>query len=92
MKNEQAPDAPKIEFPLDYPIKVIGNNDDDFAELVGAIIKDYDPKFDATTIVKVPSSKGAFVSLRFSIWATGEDQLGKMHQALIKLNCVKMVL
>jgi uncharacterized protein len=92
MSKKQAPDAPKIEFPLDYPIKVIGDNEDNLAALVSDIVKQFDPKFDAEKIVKVPSSKGTFVSLRFSIWATGEDQLGNMHETLIKLSCVKMVL
>lgn len=87
---EQEP--PKIEFPLDYPIKVIGNNDSDFADQVSAVVKQFDPGFDPASIVEVASRKATFVSLRFSIWATGKDQLSSMHQALLKLDSVKMVL
>lgn len=92
MTDPQAPEAPKIEFPLDYPIKVIGNNEDDFELIVSEVIERFDPGFDREAIVKVASRKATFVSLRFSIWATGKDQLSGLHQELMKLSCVKMVL
>lgn len=92
MANTQQPEAPKIEFPLDYPIKVIGDNHEAFAARVIAVVKLHDPKFTGENLVPIPSKKGTFVSLRFSIWAIGEDQLKAMHQALLKVDGVKMVL
>ncbi|TNC80060.1 MAG: hypothetical protein C9356_16090 [Oleiphilus sp.] len=92
MTKDQAPKAPKIEFPLDYPIKVIGTNEQDFEVQVSEVIERFDQGFDRKSIVKVASRKATFVSLRFSIWATGKDQLAGMHQELMKLSCVKMVL
>jgi len=92
MNIENTPDAPKIEFPLDYPIKVIGDNHDQFRAMVIEVVKQFDPKFTGDNLVPVPSKKGTFVSLRFSIWATGKDQLSSMHQALLKVQGVKMVL
>ena len=92
MLNTDHPDAPKIEFPLDYPIKVIGDNGDSFISDVSDVIKQYDPKFDQTCIKPVPSKKGTFVSLRLTIWATGEEQLDALHKALVALPNVKMVL
>lgn len=86
------PDAPKIEFPLDYAIKVIGDNHDNFIAEVAEIVCRFDENFAANKIVPIPSRKGTFVSLRFSFWATGKDQLDEMHQALQTLKAVKMVI
>lgn len=92
MNDNQQQEAPKIEFPLDYPIKVIGDNHEHFMVEVAAVVQRFDPKFQAKSITKVPSKKGTFVSLRFSIWATGEEQLSSMHKALLDVQAVKMVL
>ena len=86
------PDTPKIEFPLNYPIKVIGDNSDGFQATVVRIVTQFDPKFDASSITLIPSRNGTFVSLRLSLWATGEDQLQGMYKALKETGHVKMIL
>ena len=86
------PEAPKIEFPCDYPIKAIGDNGGDFQQLVVDTVRKFAPDLDESRIVLNPSSKGKFVSVRFFIQATGEKQLESIHKALLATGRVKMVM
>lgn len=86
-------EPPKIEFPCEnYPIKVIGDNADDFATLVIQIMQRYAPDFDIDTVSLNPSRNGTFVSVRVAITATGDDQLKSIHEALLATGRVKMVI
>lgn len=86
-------EPPKIEFPCkDYPIKVIGDNGDDFATLVVQVMQRYVVDFDHNTVSLNPSRNGTFVSVRVSITATGHDQLKAIHEALLATGRVKMVI
>jgi putative lipoic acid-binding regulatory protein len=85
-------DEPKIEFPCDYPIKAIGNNNVDLKALVVETVKLHAPDIDETKVVLNPSRNGTFVSVRFSIQATGPEQLKLIHEALMSTGQVKMVL
>lgn len=83
---------PKIEFPCDYPIKAIGENHVDLKSLVIEIVRIHAPDIDDSPIVLNPSRNGTFVSVRFSIFATGEEQLKCIHKDLIASEHIKMVL
>jgi len=85
-------DAPKIEFPCEYPIKAIGDNGDDFQTLVIETVKKFVPDLDETKVTLNPSRKGNFVSVRFIIQATGKAQLKILHEALMATGRVKMVI
>lgn len=86
-------EAPKIEFPCEnYPIKVIGLGGDDFKGFVIEVVQQYAPDLDLKTVTIQDSKKGTFQSVRFSITATGEEQLRALHQALMATGRVKVVL
>lgn len=85
--------APKIEFPCkNYPIKVIGEAGDGFAEMVVEVIRRHAPDLDAGTLVSRDSSKGRFVSVQVLITATGVEQLEAIHLDLRATGRVQMVL
>jgi putative lipoic acid-binding regulatory protein len=84
--------APKIEFPCQYPLKVIGDAEPDFADLVVAVIRQYDPGFNHETISLNASRTGKFVSVRLHIEATGKEQLESLHAELMATGRVKLVL
>lgn len=84
--------APQIEFPCQYPIKVLGTASVEFTVTVVQIVKQYDPDFDETTVTKRDSAKGTFCSVTLTINATGKDQLDALHKALKATGVVKMVL
>ena len=85
-------EAPKIEFPCDYPIKAIGDNGNDFKKLVIETVKNFAPDIDERRVTLNPSAKGNFVSVRFFIEATGKEQLEQIHKALLATGRVKMVM
>ena len=90
MSDEQ--EAPKIEFPCDYPIKVLGRKVDEFRPVVLAVFERHAPGFDQETIVVRDSRKGNFVAMTITITATGREQLDALHQDLIDTGLVQMVL
>lgn len=87
---EQEP--PKIEFPCEYPIKVLGISSVEFESLIVSVFERHAPGFDQTTITVKGSSKGTFTSLTITITATGPDQLEALHQDLRATGQVKMVI
>ena len=88
--TEQEP--PKIEFPCDYPIKVLGRSSEALESVVFDVIERHAPGFDQQTITVNASSKGTFTSITITINATGADQLEALHQDLLATGHVKMVI
>ncbi|WP_447528515.1 MULTISPECIES: YbeD family protein [unclassified Vreelandella] len=91
LRMPSASEPPKITFPCDYPIKVVGDAADDFAASVCQILVKYDPAFDATAIKVVPSRNGRFQSVRLTFQATGEQQLATLFEELKATGRVHMV-
>ena len=81
-----------IEFPCDYPIKVLGRAREDFQSVVLAVFELHAPEFDAETIQVKASSGGSFTSITVTIVATGPEQLSALHGALMATGLVSMVL
>jgi hypothetical protein len=88
---EQQP--PKIEFPCaDYPIKVLGEADDDLHTYVLEIFERHAPGFDQTRITVIESNKGRFKSITVWITATGVEQLVAINTDLRINKKIKMVM
>ena len=88
--SEQEP--PKIEFPCDYPIKVLGRSSEAFRGIILGVFERHAPGFDQAGIQVKDSAKGTFTSLTITITATGEDQLQALHEDLMATGHVKMVI
>lgn len=86
------PKAPKIEFPCDYVIKVIGNAAPDFTEFVVSVVEQHAPGIRDEHVTVNDSSKGRFSSVQLKIVATGEDQLKALFEELKASGRVHMVL
>lgn len=85
-------EPPKIEFPCDYPIRVIAENHISLRETVVRIVRLHAPDLSERTVSVRNSREGRYCSVRFSITATGEPQLRALHRALMDEPLVKMVL
>lgn len=86
------PEPPRIEFPCEYPIKVLGRNNDSLRPAVIAIFERHAPGFDQDAIRVRDSRRGAFVAITVTITATGPDQLRALHRDLMATGLVQMVL
>lgn len=89
---EGGEDAPKIEFPCLYPIKVIGVAAPGFEQQAIAAVERHTGKIDEKLIELNPSKKGSYVSVRVTIAATGQQQLENIFAELKLIEHVKMVL
>lgn len=85
-------EPPKIEFPCDYPIKVMGRQTEHFRTTVLEVFELHAPGFDAQLITERASRKGSFLSLTITITATGPQQLDALHKDLVASGAVQMVL
>ena len=85
-------DPPKIEFPCDYPIKVMGDSGDHLYQHVITVMERHAPGFDQTQITIRDSSKGRYQAITVNITATGKPQLEAIFADLKASTAVKMVL
>lgn len=81
-----------IKYPCDFPIKIMGKAEQDFTEVILAIVKRHAPDFDETTI-EIRSSKGGnYLSITCTIRATSRDQLDALYRALTDHPMISVVL
>lgn len=81
-----------INYPDDFPIKIMGATQDGFAEAIVALVIEHDPSFHAGKIEMRPSSKGNYLSLTATVRATSREQLDNLYRALTSHPMVKIVL
>jgi hypothetical protein len=81
-----------IEYPSDFPIKIMGVMRDDFAQTIVDVVIQHDPEFHAGKMEMRPSSKGNYLSLTATVRATSREQLDNLYRALSSHPMVKVVL
>ncbi len=81
-----------LEFPTEFPIKVMGRREGDFAQGVMAIVLRHSPDFDPKTMEMRPSSKGKYLGLTVTIQAKSREQLDALYRDLCGHPAVVMVL
>jgi putative lipoic acid-binding regulatory protein len=85
-------DTPKIEFPCEYPIKVIAENHPAIQEIVLRIVRAHAPDLLEDSVSIKNSRAATYCSVRVTIIAKGKSQLQAMHQALLGEPLVRLVL
>lgn len=81
-----------LEFPCDFPLKIMGLRSDDFAQTVVEIVLLHAPDFRPETVEMRPSSAGKYLSVTCTVRATSKPQLDALYQALSSHPAVKVVL
>ncbi|SDI02009.1 MULTISPECIES: YbeD family protein [unclassified Nitrosomonas] len=71
-----------IEYPCDFPIKIMGRSQKGLTQTVLSIVKNHAPDFDDTTLEVRASKNGTYLSLTCTIWATSRAQLDALYQEL----------
>ena len=83
---------PKIIFPCEYPIKVLGRACEAFQPTVLAIFRSRAGEFDSSGVVVKDSRKDTFQSITITIEAKSEEQLTLIHKDLMDTGLVSMVI
>jgi uncharacterized protein len=81
-----------IEYPSDFPVKVMGKTQAGFAQAVLEIVQSHAPDFDAATVQMKSSKGGKYLSVTFVIRATSREQLDDLYRALCDHPMVVMAL
>ncbi len=86
------PEESLIEYPCDFPIKVMGAHVEGFAEAVVHVARQFDPGFDPATVEHRPSKGGNYLGLTITVRATSRTQLDELYRTLSTHPMVKIVL
>ena len=81
-----------LEFPCDFPLKIMGKADDNLAQAVLTIVTRHAPGFDGASMEMRASSGGNYVSLTCTVVATSKAQLDALYMELTSHPLVKVVL
>lgn len=81
-----------LEFPCEFPIKIMGARVDDFAQTVLGVVLRHAPDFDAGAMQMRPSSKGNYLAITCTVNATSQAQLDALYVELSSHPLVKVVL
>ncbi|MCX7272896.1 MAG: DUF493 domain-containing protein [Burkholderiales bacterium] len=81
-----------LDFPADFPLKVMGARVDGFAQAIAELACHHVPGFDPATIELRTSSKGTYLSLTLPLRVGSRAQLEALYRAVASHPGVKVVL
>ena len=81
-----------IQYPCDFPIKIMGANVDGFVHAIVEVVRKHDPAFDAAAIELRDSSNSKYLGVTATVTATSHEQLDALYQELTSHPMVKVVL
>ena len=81
-----------LEFPCDFPIKVMGENSDAYAQAMRFVVQQLDPSWTPDRLESRESSGGKYLGLTFTVHATSREQLDELYRTLSSHPLVKVVL
>jgi putative lipoic acid-binding regulatory protein len=87
-----APRPELLQFPTDFPVKIMGLKAEGFIEAVTQVVLRHAPDFDASTLALRPSRQGTYLGLTATIRATSRAQLDALYLELTAHPMVKVVL
>ncbi len=86
------PSASPLQFPTDYPIKVVGRSARDFRARIDAVVLQYSPGLPPERISERGSGAGNFTSITYTIVAQSREQVTTLVAALVATEGVLMVI
>jgi putative lipoic acid-binding regulatory protein len=90
--SEQIPPRQELQYPCDFPIKVIGDNTEGYAPMVIAILQQHVPELNADAVTSRESSGGKYLSVSATFTAQSREQLDDLYRALTAHPKVRWVL
>ena len=81
-----------LEFPTDFPVKIMGERRDEFAQAMVELVQRHAPDFKPETVEMRVSSKGNYLSVTCTVRATSKAQLDALYREITAHPWVKMAL
>ena len=85
-------DARLLEYPCDFPVKILGHTQAGFAQAILEVVRRHAPDFDGSTLELRASKQRKYLSVTCVIRATSREQLDALYQELCDHPMVVMVL
>ena len=85
-------DAQIVEYPCDFPIKILGHTRAGFAQAILEVVRRHAPEFDGAAMEMRSSKRGKYLSLTCVIRARSRQQLDGLYRELCDHPMVVMVL
>ena len=92
MTDDNADKNTAIQFPTEFPIKIMGKKNDEFETAALSIIRTHVPELEQTAITQRVSKNGNYIALTVTITAQSKIQLDAIYQALSDCEHVLMAL
>ena len=86
------PEPSLIDYPSQFPIKVMGLNVDGFVHAMVTVARHFDPGFDAASVELRPSKADKYLGVTLIVTATSREQLDELYRTLSTHPMVKLVL
>ncbi len=84
--------ADLLEFPCEFPIKIMGAAGEGFAQAVLEVVLRHAPDFDPASMEMRLSKAGHYLSLTCTVRATSQAQLDALYRELTSHPLVRVVL
>lgn len=81
-----------LEFPCEFPLKIMGAADAEFAASIAAVVVRHAPDFDTATMEMRPSKAGNYLALTCTVRAVSQVQLDALYRELTAHPMVRVVL
>ena len=85
-------DESLLEFPCEFPVKILGRADEDFVAVVIEIVRRHAPGMEADRVSTRSSRDGNFVAVTCTIIADSRGQLDALYEELSTHERVLMAL
>ncbi len=85
-------DESLLEFPCDFPIKMMGRQSDEFRAVARALVEKHTGPLDDSAIQSALSRNGRFVSITVTVRAKSRQQLDAIYRDVTAHNDVLMAL
>ena len=90
--TDDAPPPTGLQFPTEFPIKIMGRRVEGFAQAIVEVVRVHAPDFDASTLEMRTSKDGNYLSVTATINATSREQLDDLYRELSAHPMVSIVL
>lgn len=90
MPDRQDPSL--LEYPCEFPLKIMGATRAGFAQAILEVVQRHAPDFEGSTLEMKSSKHGKYLSITCTINATSREQLDALYQELCDHPMVVMVL
>jgi putative lipoic acid-binding regulatory protein len=91
--NATPPDKDSlIDYPCDFPIKVMGLKVEGYIDAMSYVVRQFDPDWTEDRLETRESAGGKYLSLTFTVRATSREQLDELYRTLSSHPMAKVVL